>query len=245
ERLSKEWVSPIYAFFEPFPTIGHENGRRYYEFRCVAKGCGKRIRHFLDKKDAKSASNMRKHACTCWGEEVVKAADDAKSCDIARESIVNGILTNGSITASFERKGKGKITYSHRQHTKTETKAEIVRWVCESARPFDIVKDRAFQSLMKTGRPEYYIPSPSTVSRDVKLVFARMCQRIAKMLQSEKITWTHHEYNGHLNFATNAWTSPNHKAFVAISVHLEHEGVSIAMVLDIVEVPEVKFRTLT
>ncbi|KAG2050356.1 hypothetical protein BDR06DRAFT_984019 [Suillus hirtellus] len=220
KHLSKEWVSPIYAFFKPFLTIGHKNGWRYYE---------KRIRCFLDKKDAKSTSNMHKHACTCWGEEVVKAADDAKSCDVACESIVNGILTNGSITASFERKGKGKITYSHWQHTKTKTKAEIVQWVCKSAHPFNIIKDQAFQSLMKTGRPEYYIPSPSTVSHDVKLVFARTRQHIAKMLQ---------EYNGRLNFVTDAWTSPNHKAFIAISVHLEHEGVSIAMVLDIVEVPE-------
>ncbi|KAG2084071.1 uncharacterized protein F5147DRAFT_748844 [Suillus discolor] len=159
ECLSKEWLSSIYAFFEPFPTIGHENKHRYHEFKCLAKGCGKRIRRYLDKKDAKSTSNMCKHACTCWGDETVKAADDAKSSDIAREAIVNRILKNGSITASFKRKGKGKITYSHRQHTKTETKAEIVRWVCESARPFDIVKDRGFQSLMKTGRPEYYLPS--------------------------------------------------------------------------------------
>jgi hypothetical protein len=50
-------------------------------------------------------------------------------------------------------------------------------------RPFKIVKDRGFQSLMKTGRPDYYIPSPQTVSRDVKQVFVRCRQRIAKMLQ--------------------------------------------------------------
>lgn len=61
--------------------------------------------------------------------------------------------------------------------------AEIVRWVSESMRPFSIVKDRGFQSLMKTGRPEYYIPSPETVSRDVKKVFVRCRERIAKMLQ--------------------------------------------------------------
>lgn len=36
---------------------------------------------------------------------------------------------------------------------------------------------------MKTGRPEYYLPSPSTVSRDVKLVFAQTRQRIATMLR--------------------------------------------------------------
>jgi hypothetical protein len=63
------------------------------------------------------------------------------------------------------------------------SRAEIVRWVSESVRPFSIVEDRGFKSLMKTGRPEYYIPSASTVSRDVRLVFARTRERIAKMLQ--------------------------------------------------------------
>jgi hypothetical protein len=36
---------------------------------------------------------------------------------------------------------------------------------------------------MKTGRPEYYLPSPTTVSRDVRLVFARLQQRIATLLR--------------------------------------------------------------
>jgi len=44
------------------------------------------------------------------------------------------------------------------------------------------------------------------------------------------------EYDGLLNFATDAWTSPNHKAFVAFTVHMEHEGVPISMLLDLVEV---------
>ena len=62
-------------------------------------------------------------------------------------------------------------------------RSEIVRWVLESLRPFDVVKDRGFQSLMKTGRPEYYLPSPLTVSCDVRLVFARTRKHVAKMLQ--------------------------------------------------------------
>ena len=65
----------------------------------------------------------------------------------------------------------------------TRLRAEIVRWVAESLRPFSIVEDRGFKSLMKTGRPEYYLPSPDTVSRDVKLVFMQTRKRIAKMLQ--------------------------------------------------------------
>ena len=50
-------------------------------------------------------------------------------------------------------------------------------------RPFSVVEDRGFCSLMKTGRPEYYIPSRSTVARDVKEVFKKVRTRIAKMLQ--------------------------------------------------------------
>lgn len=65
----------------------------------------------------------------------------------------------------------------------TTRRAEFVRWVAESLRPFKIIKDRGFQCLMKTGRPGTYIPSERTVSRDVKAVFARVRQRIAKMLR--------------------------------------------------------------
>jgi hypothetical protein len=39
-----------------------------------------------------------------------------------------------------------------------------------------------------------------------------------------------------LNFATDAWTSPNHKAYVAFTVHFEQEGIPISMLLDLVEV---------
>ncbi|KAG2340504.1 hypothetical protein BDR05DRAFT_977330 [Suillus weaverae] len=107
----------------------------------------------------------------------------------------NIILQDGSITSSFKQKGKGKVTYMHHQHTCTKTKAEIMKWVSESLRPFNIVKDHGFQCLMKTGRPEIYIPSPSTISQDICLVFAQTCTRIAKMLK---------EYEGKLNFTTDA-----------------------------------------
>jgi hypothetical protein len=62
-------------------------------------------------------------------------------------------------------------------------RVEMVRWVSESLRPFSIVEDRGFQCLMKTGRPDYYLPSISTVARDVRLVFSRTRERIAKLLQ--------------------------------------------------------------
>ena len=53
----------------------------------------------------------------------------------------------------------------------------------ENNRPFQIVNDRGFRSLMKTGRPQYYIPSAETLSRDVKHVFLRVREHIAKALK--------------------------------------------------------------
>ena len=44
------------------------------------------------------------------------------------------------------------------------------------------------------------------------------------------------EYDGNLNFATDAWTSPNHKAYVTFTVHFERDGDPISMLLDIVKV---------
>ena len=39
-----------------------------------------------------------------------------------------------------------------------------------------------------------------------------------------------------MSFATDAWMSPNHKAYVTVTVHFEENGVPISMLLDLVEV---------
>ena len=44
------------------------------------------------------------------------------------------------------------------------------------------------------------------------------------------------EYEGALHFATDVWTSPNHCAFVAVTVHLEEQGKPVSILLDLVEV---------
>ncbi|KAG0692126.1 hypothetical protein DFH29DRAFT_985933 [Suillus ampliporus] len=152
-HLKKDWNSPIYAFYHPVPDVGYHKGRYYHEFKCTTMSCKKGVHHYLDKKDVKSTSNMQKHVKLCWAK--------TKNANEARTIISRAI--DGSITASFECKGKGKVTYSHQQHTRTE-----------------------------------------------------------------------------MNFAMDTWTSPNHKAFVAVSVHLEHDGEPLAMILDIIEVAEVQ-----
>ena len=78
------------------------------------------VRRYLDTGDAKSTSNLRKHARLCWGVETVAEADDTKNYGAASEIIK--LQRDGSITEAFERKGKGKVTCSHRQHTTTQSR---------------------------------------------------------------------------------------------------------------------------
>src|SRR6202042_3983526 len=126
ERLAKKWTSPIYAFFEPTPVIEYVNGHRSHVFKCAGWSCKKTVRWFLDKKDSTSTSNMRKHVKSCWGEDALKAAMEAGTAKHARKTVVKELKGSGTITASFERKGKGKVTFSHHQHTKAETKSVML-----------------------------------------------------------------------------------------------------------------------
>jgi hypothetical protein len=111
----------------------------------------------------------------------------------------------------------------------TYTSAHIAKWVAESNRPATVVSDPELINLLTTGHPHLKVPSPNTVRRDVKAAYERCRQRITKLLQ---------EHPGRVHFATDAWTSTNHHAFVAWTVHLEHNGAMLAFLLDIIEVPE-------
>jgi hypothetical protein len=112
----------------------------------------------------------------------------------------------------------------------SNSSARIVKWVTENNRPANIIKDRELRELLTAGRPHIELPSPDTISRDIKASFNKCRERIATLLR---------DHPGRVHFATDAWTSPNHRAFVAWTVHLEYEGTMLAFLLDIIEVPEV------
>jgi hypothetical protein len=127
-RLQKDWRSKVYAFFQSKIDIVHVDGRKCHEFTCNAKNCkGKGqnprvVRRYLDTKDKTSTKTLRAHAIKCWGSEIVEKSEDAKNIASAREALKGAELRDGSITAVFERTGKGKVMYSHRAHTAEETR---------------------------------------------------------------------------------------------------------------------------
>ncbi|KAF5342776.1 hypothetical protein D9758_017115 [Tetrapyrgos nigripes] len=209
-----------------FLTSKYINGRKCQVFKCSRTACRKEIHQYQDKTDANATKGLRDHVQSgkCWGAAVLESVKDLKGDDAQKAT--QSYLKDGSITAAFKRVNKGTVTYSHRQHSKMEMCAEIVCWVAESSQPFTIVCDHGFLCLMKTGRPGYYLPHPTTVSHDVKTVFAKTRQRISHWLRS---------YEGKLNFATDAWTSPNHYTYVVVTVHFEQEGIPLSLLLDSIE----------
>ncbi|KIM68757.1 hypothetical protein SCLCIDRAFT_104987, partial [Scleroderma citrinum Foug A] len=207
DALMEEWSSPVYAFFVLVPEIVYINGQRAHEFRCLAKRCKQKIH--------------------CWGLDTFNTISEAKNI-VAVQVAMKSYAANGTITTAFVQKTKGKVTYSTRPHMKEETCAEIVRWVSENMRPFEVVNDHSFQSLMMTGRPVYHLPHARTVTHNVRLYKAH-----------EKRSQHYQNYNGKLNFATDAWMALNHRAFITITVHLEQQGVPLALPLDIIEVSRV------
>lgn len=126
-RLQKDWRSKVYAFFQTQVKIAYVDGRKCHEFICNAKNCKAKgnnprtVRRYLDTKDRASMKTLRAHAIKCWGQEIVERSEDAKNITSAREVLKGAELRDGSITAVFERSGKGKVTYSHKTHTATET----------------------------------------------------------------------------------------------------------------------------
>jgi hypothetical protein len=102
---------------------------------------------------------------------------------------------------------------------------------------------------MKTGRPKSYITSAETVSHDVKNVFVSTCRLIAKMLQVSLLYKTMQldyllmmpqcqSFSGTLNFATDTSMLHNHKAYVALTMHLECNGKLLSTLLNVVKVPK-------
>ena len=88
------------------------------------------MRQFLDTGDKNSTSNMRKHARHCWGDDIVKKADEAKddlTLNSMRETLAEAKKSqDGSITAFFDRKGRAKVKYMIRQYTYQEARSVSV-----------------------------------------------------------------------------------------------------------------------
>ncbi|KAJ6615157.1 hypothetical protein B0H10DRAFT_1718280, partial [Mycena sp. CBHHK59/15] len=208
-KAKASWTSHIYAFYLGDVKIEYRNDQLHHIFTCSARNCKHTIARNQTTKDSKSTKNLRLHAKKCWGEDNVLAAEKVKSlgeaCKLLKE---NSGVRNQRLTDIFKaHAAAGGKSFSHVPLTNEQS--------------------RAYRKLMKSGRPSAYIPSPTTIARDVKLLFNKTRERLKRHFQNTPAC---------ISLATDAWTSPNHRAYVAVSGHLEEEGKRINCLLDFVEV---------
>ncbi|KAF8256684.1 hypothetical protein EI94DRAFT_1640431, partial [Lactarius quietus] len=105
-------------------------------------------------------------------------------------------------------------------------------FACQGQAPVNVShRTHSNTELLTTGRSGLHVPSHTTINRDIKASFEYCKDRIQKLLR---------EHPGKLHFATDAWTSPNHHALIAWTVHFEYQGSPLSFLLDILEVPEVR-----
>lgn len=104
-----------------------------------------------------------------------------------------------------------------------------MQWAAEQSRPVDMVLDFQLQDTFKTAYPNLVVPSPNTVRRDIKAIYAKCRERVSTLLQN---------YPGRIHLGTDAWTSTNYHALVAWTVHLVYEDRMMAFLLDIEELAE-------
>ncbi|KAJ7135163.1 hypothetical protein C8R46DRAFT_816624, partial [Mycena filopes] len=184
-------------------AIEYRDDKLHHIFTCGACNCTKTVARNQQSTDASSTRNLQTHAKKCWGTANVEAAAKLKDLAKARALLKdNPDAQQQRLTDIFKQhEAAGGEAFSHVPLTKEQSRAEHVRWFAESLRPFAIVKDRVYRKLMKTGHPSSYIPSPSTVARDVKALFDKTRERLKKRFKDTPAC---------VGLATDAWTSPNH-----------------------------------
>ncbi|KAF7336216.1 Dimer-Tnp-hAT domain-containing protein [Mycena venus] len=214
--------SGVYQFFKLPELLKNNIGREYQYFKCATpKGCkikGKGTSGYQTNKDGTKASdrastsNLMKHATKCWGADIVSAR--LKGVEVQGK--------DGSIFSAFARATEHPIAPSDHTLTEAELKSHIIRWVAENNQPLSIVEDHEFKYILRAGQPEFCLLGCCTVACDLNGAYKHSHTYVQKLLE---------EYPGQLSFGTDMWTSPNHWAFVAWTVHLQHEGELLSFLL--------------
>ncbi|KAF9031411.1 hypothetical protein BDZ89DRAFT_627712 [Hymenopellis radicata] len=231
DNRRKTWRSPIYAFFGE-AYVEYVEGRKAHVFPCGARGCTINTRRFQDSKDANSSGRLRAHAVKCWGKDAIDAADDT-TLEGTREALKQHAKhPSKGIKSFFPVDGWPQGEHLILRHT---------TYTCPDTCRMCSLGVGELQTVCNCRRPRLQEPYEERPARtlhstsddglaDTKNVFAKMRQRLSKLFR---------EYEGDLNVAIDGWTSQNHGAFIAITVHLIIDGEVVNVLLDFLEVAEV------
>ncbi len=98
-------------------------------------------------------------------------------------------------------------------------------WIARCQQPFAIVKDELLLDMLKMLYAKVEVPSGSTVSRDIKEIWAISKTEVASFLQSLKSA---------IHIAFDGWTGLNVISYLGVVVLFENEGALVSLRLDFV-----------
>ncbi len=99
-------------------------------------------------------------------------------------------------------------------------------WIARHHRPFAIVEDEELRAIFRMLDGNVDIPSRTTISRDVREIFAMARVQVGKKLR---------DYPGRLHLGLDGWTSPNVYSFLGVTVHRVVNGKMAQFILDFIK----------
>jgi hypothetical protein len=97
--------------------------------------------------------------------------------------------------------------------TKESFRQALTKWIVAESLPFTAVESSTFVSLVNLLRPRTEIVSADTIKNAIMSSYEVQKNKIKEDLKNN---------SSKLSFALDAWTSPNQKAFLGITVSLSH-----------------------
>ncbi|TBU22600.1 hypothetical protein BD311DRAFT_675736, partial [Dichomitus squalens] len=106
----------------------------------------------------------------------------------------------------------------------------IAMWCARRHRPFTIVEDPEFKSLLEMLYVKVKIPSRHVVSRDIKCILEFSKDRVIARFQVRLAA-----HPGRIHLCVDGWTSPNVFSFLGITAHWFQEGQLQHIILDFIK----------
>jgi hypothetical protein len=161
----KSWKSQVYSHFKSPPDIFIEKGVVKYRYICKSYVISYSIPFQLIISDPRNPSQT-----------IIRVRSDDSTSNLNRH------VTR--CAGHLPQSGQAINDFAHGStYTKAEFRYLSVVWVSQCHRPFAIVNDEPLQRMFRMLYAKVDIPSPTTLSRDVKEVHDLAKQNVAKVLQ--------------------------------------------------------------
>lgn len=212
EAQQDTWTSSLYDHFHD-AVIVYDKDQVKYKFVCKTKYVVMYI-SFIDHVLMTCATQITSSRAV-----VIRNRRDTSTGNLARHvsACASTVVPEHKSIASFAHGS----TY-----TKPSFRYLVAKWIFRNHRPFSIIQDQELMQMLRMLYAKVEVPSPNTVSRDVREVFALSRKQVAKILQ---------EYPGRLHICLDGWTSPNVYSFLGLTVHRVVNGDLKPFVLDFIQ----------